>query len=265
MTEGAVQGNHIGAAKPDYGIDAPGLVRFFAIGAAVMSALVLVGFTFIPDRNFWISIALGLGLTAAFYLAGMALLMVFWSKVAKIRGRDQVLGRIAWRGDEQVLDVGCGRGLMMIGAAKRLTTGKASGIDIWQARDQSDNLPDGAMINAQIEGVTDRIAVETADMRALPFTANHFDVVMSHWVVHNLPSQVDRNLTLAEMVRVLKPSGTLILCDIEYRDAYERELERLGLTGIDTTFSPLQDMILGAVSFGSFRPTTIIAQKRLHT
>jgi cyclopropane fatty-acyl-phospholipid synthase-like methyltransferase len=45
------------------------------------------------------------------------------------------------RGDETVLDVGYGRGLHLIGAAKRLTTGKAPGVDIWQAEDLSGNLP----------------------------------------------------------------------------------------------------------------------------
>jgi len=40
-----------------------------------------------------------------------------------------------------VLDVGCGRGLLLIGAARRLTTGKAVGVDIWQAEDRVGNLP----------------------------------------------------------------------------------------------------------------------------
>jgi cyclopropane fatty-acyl-phospholipid synthase-like methyltransferase len=31
---------------------------------------------------------------------------------------------------EAVLDVGCGRGLMLVGAARRLKTGKAVGIDL---------------------------------------------------------------------------------------------------------------------------------------
>ena len=42
---------------------------------------------------------------------------------------------IPWRGNETVLDVGTGRGLLMIGAARRLTTGISVGIDIWSAKD----------------------------------------------------------------------------------------------------------------------------------
>jgi len=35
---------------------------------------------------------------------------------------------VSWQGNETVLDVGTGRGLLMIGAAKKLTTGKASAL-----------------------------------------------------------------------------------------------------------------------------------------
>ena len=53
--------------------------------------------------------------------------MIWYSKVGKQQIRKQLLGLVPWRGDEMVLDVGCGRGLVMIGAAKQLITGKAIG------------------------------------------------------------------------------------------------------------------------------------------
>ena len=40
---------------------------------------------------------------------------------------------IRWRGDEQVLDVGTGRGLMLIGTAQDVPAGLAIGIDIWSS------------------------------------------------------------------------------------------------------------------------------------
>jgi cyclopropane fatty-acyl-phospholipid synthase-like methyltransferase len=67
--------------------------------------------------------------------------MIWDSKVGKLWARDRLLDGLELRGDETVLDVGCGRGLLLIGAAKRLTTGKAPGVDIWQAEDLSGNLP----------------------------------------------------------------------------------------------------------------------------
>ena len=57
------------------------------------------------------------------------------------------------------------------------------------------------------EGVSDRVAVETADMRNLPFADQTFDIVMSNWAVHNVGAESDRAQALCEMVRVLRPGG----------------------------------------------------------
>jgi arsenite methyltransferase len=70
------------------------------------------------------------------------------------------------------LDVGCGRGLMLVGAGKWLTSGKAIGIDLWQQQDQANNSSSATLSNAAIEGVADRIEVKTADMCELPFPEN---------------------------------------------------------------------------------------------
>jgi cyclopropane fatty-acyl-phospholipid synthase-like methyltransferase len=68
-----------------------------------------------------------------------------------------------------VLDVGCGRGLLLIGAAKRLTTGKAVGVDIWQTEDLSGNRPEATLENARLERVAERVGVKDGDARRLPF------------------------------------------------------------------------------------------------
>jgi arsenite methyltransferase len=36
------------------------------------------------------------------------------------------------RGDERVLDLGCGRGAILTMAARCLTSGNATGVDIWK-------------------------------------------------------------------------------------------------------------------------------------
>jgi arsenite methyltransferase len=244
--------------RPNYGIDAPGLVRFFfvaGISTAILSLMILW------KMPIWRLPLVGMTGLAAVYLNGMGSLMLVWSKIIKLKTRDSILNHIPWRGDEQVLDVGCGRGLMLIGAAKRLTTGKATGIDIWQATDQSSNTATATMENARIEGVADRITVETADMRNLPYPDSTFDVITSHWVVHNLPSEHDRNQALTEMYRVLKPGGHLILADIEHREGYTQQLKALGFKNVAVTFNPITDKILRAVSGGSFGPATHYAVK----
>lgn len=244
--------------KPNYGLDAPGLLRmFFAAGLGCGIGLVLTIIMF-PQTFLWLKIILG---SVALYLLGMGCLMVYDSKVTKIAARDRVLAMVPWRGDEEVLDVGCGRGLMLVGAAQRLTTGTAIGIDIWQAADQSANSPEGALTNAQIENVLDRVAVQTADMRKLPFADQAFDVVVSAWAVHNLKEKRDREQALDEMFRVLKAGGHIILSDIEHRDAYAMQLKQLGLGDVRVLFSPWRDKILNMVSFGSYRPSEIIGRK----
>ncbi len=248
--------------KPDFGQDAPGLLRGFVIGgvgAALMTALALA---LHPSFGLAASIVAAFAGLAAVYLLGMALLMLHSSRIAKIRDRDTILDMIAIRPDARVLDIGCGRGLMLIGAARRLTTGQATGIDLWVASDQADNRPDATMANAAAAGVADRIEVRTGDMRALPFPDASFDTVLSAWAIHNLPEQKDRATALAEAVRVLRPGGTIALTDIEHRDDYRATLVRLGIRDARTiVLSPLKDRIVGALSFGTFAPATVVGTK----
>ena len=246
---------------PDYGIDAPGLVRFFFSAGSAASLLSAALLLLVSRGTTWGSIAAAALLVAAVYLIGMGCLMLYWSKVEKLSKREKTLDLVPWRGDELVLDVGCGRGLMLVGAALRLTTGRAVGIDIWSMADQSANGPRGAIDNARLEGVADKVEVQTADVRTLPFGEGSFDVVVSHWVVHNLEIQADRDTALAEMARVLRPGGYLLICDIAYRDAYMARLRELGFSRQRMIFSPIRDAILATLSFGTFRPSTICAQK----
>ena len=110
----------------------------------------------------------------------------------QLKVRDRILDSLPWRGDEQVLDVGCGRGLLLIGAAKRLKTGKATGVDIWQSQDLSGNSAEATKANAVAEGVADKIKLETTDARKLPFGANSFHIVVSSLAIHNIDSSAER-------------------------------------------------------------------------
>ena len=68
-------------------------------------------------------------LSAAFGL-GLALITNPYMRRA---ARRRMLEAVNWRGDEQVLDVGCGNGFLLVEIAKRLTTGMATGIDVWES------------------------------------------------------------------------------------------------------------------------------------
>lgn len=245
---------------PRYGIDAPLLVRNFLLAGMSFLALAgaLVFFSFWRPWSIWLFVVL---LIPAFYSLGMFCLMLWDSLITKLRGRIVIVDLVAWRGDEVVLDVGCGSGLLLIGTARRLATGRAIGIDLWLDRDQAANAPTRALENAAIEGVTDRVSVETGDMRARPFPDKSFDVVVSHWAVHNLEAASDRLIALTEMKRVLRPGGTILLADIVFRDEYQAIFQQLGFAEVSLKVpSLMRDKLLTLVSFGAYQPATVVAR-----
>src|SRR5262249_38523750 len=136
---------------------------------------------------------------------------------------------VHWGGDETVLDIGCGRGLLLIGAAQRLTGGRAVGVDIWSRVDLSGNRPEATLENARRAGVADRVEVRDGDAPHLPFADATFDVVVSSLVLHNIPGQEDRRRAVREIARVLKPGGRVALLDLRHTGDYVRVLRQCGL------------------------------------
>jgi arsenite methyltransferase len=246
----------------DYGTDAPGMVRDLLIAGtvALLLLLLLPAIGFWPGRPWGILLAVLFALIAAYGL-GLGLLVLYVSRIGKLRTRDQLIDLVSWTGHERVLDIGCGHGLMLIAAAKRLSSGKAVGIDSWHSEDQAENRPEITLGNARLEGVMDRIEIHTADMRQLPFSDESFDVVLTHWVVHNLSKPEERCRAIDEMVRVLKPGGFLILGDIEHHREYAARLDALDLRNNRCLGLSWKTALMAAVSFGKFRPTALVARK----
>lgn len=213
--------------RANYGLDAPGVVRVMALlGISLIGAgLVLRGVS-VPGSGI-----LRLGVTLLWpggSFAITALLMLASSGFGKQRARDRLLDRLDLQGDEVVLDVGCGHGLMLIGAAKRLSGGHAMGIDLWSQVDQHDNSAMATIKNAVAEGVGDRVTVRDGDMRTLPLEDASVDVVVSSLAVHNVPTQVDRTRSIREMARVVRPGGRIGLLDIAHVGDYARVLRESG-------------------------------------
>jgi arsenite methyltransferase len=129
-----------GRRRPNYGIDAPNVIRNLLVAAAGFAAIAFF-FPRVTIAHATLIFNPGLYFSAA-SCAAPAVLMLIYSRVGKFRHRDRMLAQIDWTGDESVLDVGAGRGLLLIGAAKRLTTGHATGIDIWNSEDLSGNGPE---------------------------------------------------------------------------------------------------------------------------
>ena len=107
----------------NYGLDAPGVVRTMALLAfALILASVALGFAASASTK-------RLGRTLLWPAASFAItpvLMILSSRFGKLRARDRLLDVLAFRGNETVLDVGCGHGLMLIGAAHGSRGGASS-------------------------------------------------------------------------------------------------------------------------------------------
>lgn len=207
--------------KPDYGIDAPLMQRNLFIAGVAFVALLLIwpaagAYTVWPG--------------GAFILA--ALWLRLGSRSGKLRLRDKLLNAIPWRGDEKVLDVGCGHGLLVVGAAKRLKSGMATGVDVWREFEQGQNRPEMVLDNAKIEGVGRFVEVKDGDARELPFPDETFDVVLSSWAIHNIAVGTGREKAIFEMLRVLKPGGWLGILDIEATKEYVRTLRKGGISAV---------------------------------
>ena len=254
------------ALHADYGLDAPTVLRNLAIAAVVGLGLFasIAGGLWSGQIPLGPHVVLqigGMALVTGVISAGMLGWMVWSSKVGKLAERDRLLDRRAWTGQERVLDLGCGRGLLLIGAAKRLTSGRAVGVDLWQAEDLSGNSANATLENARREGVADKVRVETADMRALPFADASFDVIVSKAAIHNVYDPEGRAKVMAEIARVLAPGGTVLIDDIRHLGEYARALEAKGLGGIERPGGWLAPLALTLLTWGNLRPGSLVAHK----
>ena len=213
------------SSRTDYGVDSPAIVAGLVLLSGIGFGTALVWYLFGDPPRLGV-IAL---IAASIYFLLGAGGMVRYSKVGKLRIRDQILELIPWRGAEMVLDIGCGRGLLLIGAARRLGTGKAIGVDRWVVGALTGNRPEAALDNARLEGVLDRVEVKEGDVRQLPFAHASFDVVLSNFVVHEVKNRAEREQMLREMVRVLKPGGRLALVDFIFTGECVRVFQEIGI------------------------------------
>src|SRR2546423_10950750 len=187
--------------RGSYGIDAPFIDAFLA-GLVVLYLVLAI----VTGRVvFW--------LVVPFLLAVEA-----WHLYFTLRGKfvvwAELLDRLRLRGDERILDLGCGRGAVLLMAAQHLTTGRAVGVDLWRKVDQSGNSAEATRRNAVAEGVADRVELHTGDLRALPFEDNGFDVVLSNFAIHNINGRAGREKAISEGGRGLGPGRRLVMADV---------------------------------------------------
>ena len=219
------------ATRPDYGLDSPLTVKAmfwrggwtFAFGVAMF----MMNRAQYPDVSLRILVVLGL-IAVAFVVAGFA--MVQSSRVGKLEAREKILDALALTGEERVLDWGTGRGLMLVGVAKRLKGGKVTGLDFTSEAE-------AARANAKVEGVLDKVRVDAGDPLKLTYPDKHYDVVVSALALHQVADQDDRDQAIREMLRVLKPGGKLAIYDGLSTGQYAKALQAAGAQNVE--LSPL--------------------------
>jgi len=205
--------------RGSYGIDAPYAPAFVAAMAVFYLVMAIIS-------GRWLMLVPGTLLLAflVFYLHGtLRGKFVAWAGL---------LDQLHLRGDERILDLGCGRGAVLLMAAQHLTTGRAVGIDLWRSFDQSGNSLEATRRNAIAEGVADRVELHTANMTALPFADSSFDMVVSSLAIHNISGSAGREKAIEEAVRVLRPGGRLMIADVRSTRQYREQLARSGMNEV---------------------------------
>jgi len=128
-----------------------------------------------------------------------------------------LLDKLEWDGQGKALDIGTGSGRIAINIAKRYPSSHVTGIDYWgNPWTYSKHLCD---INAEIEGVADRVTFQKASAVNLPYQDGAYDLVTSNFVFHSV-RVVDKIPLIKEALRVLKKGGAFAFQDLFNKQFY---------------------------------------------
>lgn len=146
--------------------------------------------------------------------AGRDLFLPLYDLVARVLGADQarqsLLDQPQLRSAERVLDIGCGTGTFAVLLKKRFPKVEVIGLDPDQ------KALTRASRKAERAGLSIRFDEGFAD--DLHYESGSFDMVFSSFMFHHLEGK-DREKTLREVRRILKPSGSFCLLDFEVSQA----------------------------------------------
>jgi ubiquinone/menaquinone biosynthesis C-methylase UbiE len=151
----------------------------------------------------------------------------FRGKFRELRQRTANLARL--QPGDAVLDVGCGTGTLAMEVARRVgRAGRVTGIDPGTQQ----------IARARAKAARRHVPIEfqIGVIEQLPFPDQTFDVVFSTLMMHHVPASLKRQ-GLAEIARVLKPGGRLVIADFKRKQERQGQAARFHAGG-----SSMQDL-----------------------
>ena len=213
--------------KANYGIDGPAAIRktlLIGILLYVVGLVVLPRFT----AGAWIIYLDATLVYTGIFLIIEALLMIWYGKYGKLKHRDRLLALYNFSGKEKVLDIGAGRGLMAVGAAKKLQLGQVTAIDLWRAKDLTENSKDAILINARLEKVENKIRVIKTSILNSGLPTAGFNLILSNRALSRIHEASKRVEACQEILRLLEVGGVAIISDFKYMPHYMKIFHTLG-------------------------------------
>jgi ubiquinone/menaquinone biosynthesis C-methylase UbiE len=110
-----------------------------------------------------------------------------------------------WDGGNPILDVGTGTAQIPIELCRQAGAARVVAID------RAQEMLRVAKDNVRRAALEDRLHLEVCDAKSMPYGDHSFAAVISNSIVHHIP---EPRRVLAEMLRVLRPGGTLLIRDL---------------------------------------------------
>jgi SAM-dependent methyltransferase len=190
---------------------------------------------------------LGLGSLISFLLPMVAYRMFsqkggnFQEKVFRL-----ITNHLDSHGNEEILDVGTGNGILAIMIARENPEARVTGVDAWgKDWEYSKSVCEE---NARSAEVAERVQFSKGTAAALNFPDNSFDGVVSNLTFHEVKIVKQKSSVMREALRVVKPGGSFVFIDYFYDEKFYGKLSDFqsllqGLRVEKIELQPLQEVL----------------------
>jgi SAM-dependent methyltransferase len=239
--------------KPGYGIDEPRTLAELLIAGVLAVAVGIIISAYTASSSPRTADAALIGGPGVGFLILVVAAALYWSsRLGKPREMTKLINGIPWGGEEIVVDLGCGRGLASVMAAKKLQAGYVIGVDTWSKARISANDPLSVLANANQENVGAKVSAVKAQSTYLPFGDKSVDAVVSGAALHYLVPRRQRESLFREMTRVLKEGGRVGILDAGNGNEYSAFLQEMGM----------RDVEMHRLRFSSFPPFHVVIARK---